>query len=437
MPSLQPTEKTMSNSKLALLGGSPVISAQLQGFHSIGEDEVSAASEVIRGGVLSAYIGALGPGFMGGQNVQQFESQVAAYFGVKHAIAVNSWTSGLIAAVGAIGLEPGDEIITTPWTMAATATAILHWNGIPVFADIDPETYNICPKSVEKLVTKRTKAIFAVDIFGQTSDMAALREIANRHGLKLLSDTAQSPGARTGDIYTGTLADIGGFSLNYHKHIHCGEGGVLVTNDDRLAERLCLIRNHAEAVIRSDDPAELCNMLGYNFRMGEIEAAIASVQLTKLAPRIASRQRIAAELDAGLSALMGIKVPKVSEGATHVYYVYGLTLDVKALGVCRARIVEALRAEGVPSLMAGYQNLHLLPLFRHKIAYGTKGFPWNSPYCSTVIEYGPGLCPVAEKLHAESFLGLNICMNELPTEDVALIIEAFQKVWGRLDQLKA
>lgn len=427
----------MSKELLALHGGAPMISTPLAGFKSIGEDEVAVVSEVIRGGVLSAYIGAPGPGFMGGTKVREFEQQVAEYFGVKHAVAVNSWTSGLIAAIGAIGLEPGDEVITTPWTMAATATAILHWNGIPVFADIDPQTFNICPKSVAKLITPRTKAIMAVDIFGQSADMPALRALAEQHGLKLLCDTAQAPGARVGKDFTGTFADIGGFSLNYHKHIHCGEGGVLVTNDDRLAERLCLIRNHAEAVIRSDDPAQLSNMLGYNFRMGEIEAAIASVQLTKLAPRVESRQRIAAELNAGLSPLKGIKVPKVSEGATHVYYVYGLTLDVEALGVSRERIVEALRAEGVPSLMAGYQNLHLLPLFRNKIAYGTKGFPWNSPYCTNDVQYGPGLCPVAEKLHSQTFLGLNICMNELLPEDVALIIEAFRKVWSQLDQLKA
>ena len=267
--------------------------------------------------------------------------------------------------------------------------------------------------------------------------MLALRALADRHGIKLLCDTAQAPGARVGNAFTGTFADIGGFSLNYHKHIHCGEGGVLVTNDDHLAARLCLIRNHAEAVIRSDDPAQLSNMLGYNFRMGEIEAAIACVQLTKLAPRVESRQRVAAELNAGLSSLKGIKVPKVSEGATHVYYIYGLTLDIESLGVSRERIVEALRAEGVPSLMAGYQNLHLLPLFRHKIAYGTKGFPWNSPYCSSDVQYGPGLCPVAEKLHLETFLGLNICMNELPSEDVALIVSAFSKVWSQLDTLKA
>ena len=130
--------------------------------------------------------------------------------------------------------------------------------------------------------------------------MAALRKLADKHGLKLLCDTAQAPGARIGNSYAGTLADIGGFSLNYHKHIHCGEGGVLVTEDDRLAERLCMIRNHAEAIVRSDDPADLCNMLGYNFRMGEIEAAIASVQLTKLSARVASRQRVATELNEGL-----------------------------------------------------------------------------------------------------------------------------------------
>ena len=427
----------MSKEQLALLGGSPVITTPLAGFQSIGEDEVAVVSDVIRGGVLSAYIGAPGPGFMGGTRVKAFEQQAAAYFGVKHAVAVNSWTSGMIAAVGAIGLEPGDEVITTPWTMAATATSILHWNGIPVFADIDPDTFNISPKSVAQMITPRTRAIMAVDIFGQSADMPALRALAEQHGIKLLCDTAQAPGARVGNAFTGTFADIGGFSLNYHKHIHCGEGGVLVTNDDRLAERLCLIRNHAEAVIRADEPAELCNMLGYNFRMGEIEAAIASVQLTKLVPRVESRQRIAAELNAGLSALPGIKVPTVSAGATHVYYVYGLTLDVETLGVSRERIVEALRAEGVPSLMSGYQNLHLLPLFKQKIAYGTKGFPWNSPYCDSDIQYGLGLCPVAEQLHSKTFLGLNICMNELPSEDVALIIEVFHKVWGLLNRLKA
>lgn len=422
--------------KLALHGGSPVIDRALAPFVSVGEEEAQAAAAVIRGGVLSAYIGARGEGFMGGPQVKGFEAKAARYFGVKHALGVNSWTSGLVAAVGAIGIEPGDEIITTPWTMAATATAILHWNGIPVFADIDPRTFNIDPASVEANISPRTRAIMAADIFGQSADIGALRQIADRHGLKLIVDTAQAPGALEHGRYAGAGADIGGYSLNYHKHIHCGEGGILVTNDDRLAARMALIRNHAEAVVQSDDPVELANMLGFNFRMGEIEATIASLQLDKLAARVASRQRVAAELNAGLAGLAGLETPFVAEGSTHVYYVYGLRIDPAVLGVPRQALVDALKAEGVPSVFGGYQNLHLLPLFRNRIAYGTQGFPWSSPYCSRVVPYGPGTCPVAEDLHAQRFIGVNVCMNELPPADVELLVRAFLKVWSRLDDLR-
>lgn len=427
----------MTQSLLALHGGQPTIGRPLAGFRAMGEDEARAAADVVRGGVLSAYIGAPGDGFMGGPRVQAFERKAAGYFGVRHAIAVNSWTSGLIAAVGAIGIEPGDEIITTPWTMAATATAILHWAGIPVFADIDPRTFNISPASAEARISARTRAIIAVDIFGQSADIPALRAIADRHGLKLLGDTAQSPGALAGARRTGTMMDIGGFSLNYHKHIHCGEGGIIVTDDDRLARRVALLRNHAEAVVSSDDPTELAGMLGFNFRMGEIEAAIASVQLDKLAARVASRQRIAAELNAGLAGLAGLSTPTVANDCTHVYYVYGLTLDTAAIGVPRQRVIDALRAEGVPALMAGYQNLHLLPLFRHKIAYGSGGFPWRSPYAGREVSYGPGTCPVAEDLHANSFFGLSLCMFEFYPADVELVVAAFRKVWSRLDALRS
>lgn len=424
----------MTDTNLALLGGHPVIATPLAPFKSIGEDEVAAAADVVRGEVLSAYIGAPGEGFMGGRHVRAFEAKAADYFGVRHALVVNSWTSGLIAAVGAIGIEPGDEVITTPWTMSATAMAILHWNAIPVFADIDPTTFNIDPASVEALIGPRTRAIMAVDIFGQSADMAALRSIADRHGIALLSDTAQAPGSKSEGGLTGTFADIGGYSLNYHKHIHSGEGGILVTNDDRLARRLALIRNHAESVIKSDDPAELANMIGYNFRMGEIEAAIASVQLDKLAPRVESRQRAARQLDEGLAELPGLKTPYVVPGGTHVYYVYGLTIDVDALGVERARILDALRAEGVPSLMTGYQALHLLPIFTNRIAYGTSGFPFI--LAERELRYGPGTCPVAEDLHGRTFVGINLCMNDFSPNDVDLVITAFRKVWANLGVLK-
>ena len=419
---------------LALNGGTPAIPRPLELFRSMGEDEVEAAARVVRTGVLSAFIGAPGEFFLGGPEVRAFEAKAADYFGVKHAISVNSWTSGLIAAIGAIGIEPGDEVITTPWTMSATAMAILHWNAIPVFADIDQRSFNIDPASVEKLIGPRTKAIMAVDIFGQSADMTALRGIADRHGLKLLTDTAQAPGSRTGNRFTGTLADIGGFSLNYHKHIHCGEGGVLVTDDDHLAARLQLIRNHAESVIKSDNPADLANMIGYNFRMGEIEAAIAAVQLDKLKARVESRQRAARQLDEALGELQGLTTPRVETDGTHVYYVYGLTLDVDHLGVSRQKLVDALRAEGVPALAAGYQNLHLLPIFTHKIAYGTRGFPWT--LAEREIAYGPGTCPVAEELHSKTFVGINLCACEFSPEDVEMVIGAFRKVWDNLDVLK-
>jgi perosamine synthetase len=159
--------------------------------------------------------------------------------------------------------------------MVATATEILHWNGIPVLADIDPTSFNLDPARMEAAITPHTRAILCADIFGQSADIPTLRAIADRHSLRLPTDTSQAPVALLVGRSAGTAADIGGFSLRCHKHIHCGEGGLVVNDDGRLAERLRLIRNHGEAVINSDDPAELANILGHNFRLGEIGAAIA------------------------------------------------------------------------------------------------------------------------------------------------------------------
>lgn len=420
---------------LAVHGGNPLIDRSLQPFKSMGQEEEEAAASVVRSGVLSAYIGAPGEAFMGGKEVRAFEKKAAAYFGVKHALGVNSWTSGLIAEVGAIGVEPGDEIILPPWTMSATAMAILHWNAIPVFADIDPRTFNIDPAAVEALITPRTKAIMLVDIFGQSADVDALRAIADKHGLALLGDTAQAPGSRRDDGLTGTRVDIGGFSLNYHKHIHCGEGGILVTDSDEMAEKLALLRNHAESVIQPEKPSDLANMIGYNFRMGEIEAAIASCQLDKLGERIADRQRVADQLNAGLADLEGLSTPYVADYSTHVYYVYGMTLDTEALGLERPVLLDALKAEGVPGLMPGYVNVHRLPIFTEKVAYGTGGHPWTlRPDRS--FEYGSGTCPVAERLHDGAFLGLNLCMFQFPEDETQMVIDAFKKVWSQLDTLR-
>ena len=367
--------------------------------------------------------------------MQEFERQCESYFEVKHAVTFNSWTSGLVAAVGAIGTEPGDEVIVSPWTMAASATVILHWNAIPVFADIEPETYCLDPASVERNVSEYTRAIMSVDIGGHSADMDALRKIADKYKLKIVSDTAQAPGAMYKGKYAGTLSDIGGYSLNYHKHIHTGEGGIAVTNDDDFADRLRLIRNHAEAVVGEKGVTNLNNMIGYNFRLGEIESAIGIEQIKKLKAQVKSRQRIANKLDKGLSGLKGLKTPTVMPNCTHAYYVYAMRLNVTELGISRQRIHEALTAEGVPALGARYQNLHLLPMYQKKLAYGNNGFPWTSALGKRDVSYAKGICPVAERLHEAEFLGFGICSHEYKDEEVDMIIAAFHKVWRNLDTL--
>lgn len=421
---------------LALLGGPATITQAFKHYRPIGAEEVQAAKEVIESGVLSQFIGAWHPDFLGGPKVKEFEAQCAHYFGVKHAVTVNSWTSGLIAAVGAIGIQPGDEVIVTPWTMCASATAILHWNAIPVFADIDPVTFCLDPKSVEANITPHTKAIMAVDIFGMSADMDALMAVAKRHGLKVISDTAQAPGALYKGKYAGTLADVGGFSLNYHKHIHTGEGGILVTNDDQIAQRLQLIRNHAEAVVEGMGVNDLTNMVGYNFRLGEIECAMGITQLKKLQNFVDGRARVAKRLNEKLAGLRGLATPQVMPDCTHAYYMYGMVLDTDDLGVKRETLVKALQAEGVTGLANGYQNVHLLPMFQKKVAYGSHGFPWTSDICHREVSYAKGICPVAEKLHDETYLGFAMCLHDLSDSDVDMIASAFHKVWGQLDQLK-
>jgi perosamine synthetase len=419
---------------LALFGGTKTIQSEFKRYNSIGKEELQAAKQVIESGVLSQFLGAWHEDFYGGPKVREFEHNCEDFFRVKHAVTVNSATSGLIAAVGAIGIEPGDEIIVSPWTMCASATAILHWNAIPVFADIDPQTFCLDPKSVEANITPYTRAIMAVDIFGQPADMDALLAIAVKHGLKVISDSAQAPSAMYKGKYAGTLADVGCYSLNYHKHIHTGEGGILVTDDDELAERLRLIRNHAEAVVGDKGEINLTNMIGYNFRLGEIECAIGIEQLKKLDHFVATRQHIADRLSMGLQGLSGLRTPVVQPDCTHVYYHYPMVLDARVLGVSRDRIHAALSAEGVP-VGNRYQNLHLLPVFQRKIAYGTRGFPWTSDICKRDIDYSKGICPVAEELNDSTYLGFGICAYDLAEQEMDLIVQAFKKVWASLHQL--
>ena len=320
--------------------------------------------------------------------------------------------------------------------MCATATAILQWNAIPVFADIESETFCIDPDSVEKNITPYTKAIMAVDIFGHSADIDALKKIADQYNLKLITDTAQAPGTYYKGSKTGTMSDVGGFSLNYHKHIHTGEGGIVVTNDEKIAERVQLIRNHAEAVVEGKGVKDLTNMVGNNFRLGELESAIGIIQLQKLQEIIKRRQLVANKLNDGLKGLTGLRIPITKKDCTHGYYMYGLVIDTEELDISRDKIIRALEAEGLTGLSGGYINVHRLPMYQHKIAYGTNGFPWTSEICRRDINYNKGICPTAEQLQDATYMGFSICLYDLTEGDINSIIVAFKKVWNNLEKLR-
>jgi perosamine synthetase len=427
----------VNKQQLAILGGVPCINHQFPDYNSIGHREIESATRVLKSGKLSQFVGSSGEFFFGGNSVKSMESAWSKFFNTDFAVSSNSWTSGLWLAIGALGLEPGSEVIVSSWTMAATATTILHWNLVPVFADVDEASFNLNPVDVENRITKRTRAIVSPDIFGQSADIESLKIICEKYDLKLVSDTAQSPGAQRNGYLAGTASDIGGFSLNYHKHIHSGEGGVAVTNSPELASRMQLLRNHGEVVVGQNPELESqYGILGMNMRLGEIESAIAEVQLTVLNQAIASRRSGAQLFSSLISDLQGITVPQLSAGNDHVYYVYGIRIDFQQIGIDRRILVRALKAEGVPAILEGYQNIHKLPLFSKQLTYKGNPLPYSLLPRKRRRELSNTILPVAEMLHNSSFVGINWCAKDFTEIEVRSVARAFQKVWENLDYLR-
>lgn len=428
-------------SKLAINGGNKVRTKLFPAYRVIGKEEEDAVVNVLRSGVLSKYLGCWADDFYGGPQVQAMEKEWAQYYGVKHAISVNSATSALYCAAGAIGLAPGDEVIVSPYTMCASATAPLIYNAVPVFADIEYDYYCLDPDDIERKITERTKAIIVVDITGQPYDVKRINEIAKKHGLYVIEDNAQGPLATYYGKYAGTLGDIGVFSLNYHKHIHCGEGGILVTNDDELAERLRLIRNHAEAVVEKKGVTNLNNMIGFNMRMTEIEAAITREQLKKVKWLVEERRRNVSYLEMNLKDIPFLTMPKVREGCEHSYYIHAMKYDESKTGVTRERFVEAMQAELMPielretegvKIGLGYmQPLYHQPLFRQKIAYGNTNYPF-----SETVNYGDDCCPMCEKICNSETIFHELMRPFMTKDDLNDVLDAFHKVAENLDELR-
>ncbi len=419
--------------ELALLGGAPAIPVAVPAYKSVGEKEADAVANVVRSGILSGFYGSPGEQFGGGPAVREFEGHWRNRFGVRNAVSVNSATSGLFAALGAIGLSPGDEVIVPPTTMSATAVAPLVYGGIPVFADIEDETFCIDPAAVEAAITPRTRAIMAVNLFGHPAQLRRLRELADRHGIFLIEDNAQGPLAEEEGRFAGTIGHIGIFSLNYHKHIHTGEGGICVTDDEDLALRLRLIRNHGENVVTSYQVEDITNLYGFNFRMTELSAAVGIEQVKRIREHVEPRRNMAEALSGVVRGIDGLKQPFVRESCKHVYYVWGMMVEKEALGIDRAMFSKALAAEGFPHSIGYVEPLYMLPIFQKRRAMGRDGFPFSLG----APDYSDGLCPVAERVHREQILMFEPCAYDTSGETVRQLTSALEKVCDNLDDLRA
>lgn len=398
-------------------------------YNPIGNEEAAAAAEVVRSGMLSDYVGRHGDKFCGGRHVRELEKRWADYHQVKHVISFNSATSALIAGLGALGILPGDEVLVIGYSMCISATAPLFYDAIPVFVDIEEDCFCMDPKSVTDRITPRTKAILPVDLFGQSTDMMALMEIAKKHNLKVLCDSSHVPGCSYNGGFAGTFGDIGVYSLNQHKIIHCGEGGIAVTNDDELAVRLQLIRNHGEAVVEDMGYSNLTNMVGGNYRMPEVEAAIATEQLKKLPDLLKKRIDLADYLTEKLSKLDFLTPPKVREDSSHVYYLYPLKYREEATGLTRAKYIDNVRELGIPlyRFAGGYiRPLYLEPVFAQRDSF-KNGFPYSLHPENERPRYKRGVCPVTERLYDKEMIVTAYNYPPLTTPDMDDIVKAFTK----------
>lgn len=430
--------------KLAINGAQKYRAKPFPAYNTIGSEEEEAVLRVLRSGKLSTYLGTWHDDFYGGPEVRALESEWCDFFGVKHAISVNSATSGLYSAVGACAISPGDEIIVSAYTMSASATAALVYGAIPVFADIEEEYYCLDVKSIESKITPRTKAIIVVDIFGQPYDRDAINALAKKHNLYVIEDAAQAPGAMLDGKFAGTLGDIGIYSLNYHKHIHSGEGGIIVTDDDALAHKLRLIRNHAEAVLSAkgiEDKSELINMVGFNYRMTEIEAAIARCQLKKLPDLLTQRLANTMYLNKNLAKIPCIDPTKIRPNCKHAFYVHPLQFNETIAKMHRNRFIDAVKAELPPTLLReestvllsyGYvKPLYLQPLYQERIAFGRDGYPFTL----SDVTYPKGLCPITEDMHYNRLITHEFMRPGMSQNDLDDVIGAFQKVWEHKEEL--
>lgn len=415
---------------LALLGGKPIRTTPFPRHPIIGPEEKDAVVKVLDSTELSGFIAVRGPKFFGGRKVKEFEERFAAYHDVKYAVSFNSATAALHAAVVAVGVNPGEEIIVPPYTFTATAACALMHNAVPVFADVEKDIYCLDPEAVAAAITPLTKAVIPVHLFGHPADIDRLLDVARTHGLKVIEDCAQAPGAVYKRRPVGTFGDCAIYSFTENKTITTGEGGMLITNDADIAEVARLVRNHGEVIEPAQGArARASSILGWNYRLTELQAALGIVQFAKMDALNGGRRELAGSLSKALAGNGALTPPTIRPECTHVFYNYALKYDAEAAGIPRDLFVKALAAEGIP-FGAGYvPPLYLSPIYQERQAFAFKHYTGS-------VRYDKGICPVTERLHERDLVLTQVARPPAITADMDDVVRGIEKVLSAAPALR-
>lgn len=415
--------------KLAIFGGNKIREKPFPKYPIITSDEKNAVMEVLESGNLSTFVASPGENFLGGKKIRQFEEEFAKYVGTKFAIAFNSATSALHAAVVAIGINPGEEIIVPPYTFTSTATSVLMHNAVPVFSDVKQDTYCLDSTKLNNVISHLTRAIIPVHLFGHPCDMDEIMSIAHKNNFKVIEDCAQAPGAIYKGKKVGTIGDCGVFSFQETKNMMTGEGGMLVTNDEEIAKITQMVRNHGEMILPSlKSRTYKSEILGWGYRMTEIEAAIGIVQLAKLDKMNDERIKLTEYLTKKIHTIEGLTHIRYNH-VKHVYYVYSFSFDEKKIGISRDKFCEALRAEGIPCNGGYVKPLYLNPLYLEKRAFAFKHYVGD-------VKYEKGICPVSELLNEKLLIVIPVCRPSATIKDMDDIFNAIKKIIENKEEFK-
>ena len=414
----------MADAALAQDGGAPVRRAPFPApGPELGPEEEAAVLDALRSGQLWRH---------SGHHVRELEAAFAALHGLPagSVVASTSGTSAVHLALGAIDPAPGDEVVVSPITDFGTVIPILAQDAIPVFADVRPDTYCLDPEDVARRLSPRTRAIVAVHLFGQPCDLRALAEIAAAHGIPLIEDCAQAPLAEFEGRPVGTHGDFGCFSLQQSKHITAGEGGLTLCRDGESAAQARLFADKGwprQGQVRTHV------RFGMNYRMGELQGAVAGAQLRRLPDIVARRRALAARIDAALEGVPGIAVPRLPAGARSSYWMYGFNVEGPLAARGAAAFARAVRAEGVP-LASGYvPPLYLVPALRERRLHGGSGFPFGAECSRPQPDFAPGLCPNAESMaHRLCYLPLHQALAPEDADDVAAAVAKVAAAFARI-----